>query len=160
MYSDALWVTRRRSFDVCIMPETFASEYSYHLDFTKTFRSRIVPEHLAIVHTDSTHRLTFSARSSTLDPTHGRRLLDQIDDWTALLANHGDALREYAPRRYRGALRNQAALCALAGEKLQGLTLAAGLTRSQPWLAKNWALLLLALLGPRAIRWAIAYNQR
>jgi hypothetical protein len=92
--------------------------------------------------------------------TRGRRLLDQIDDWTALLANHGDALREYAPRRYRGALRNQAALYALAGERLQGLTLAAGLTRSQPWLAKNWAILLLALLCPRAIRWAIAYKQR
>lgn len=159
VYSDALWVTRRRCFDVCMMPEIFVSEYSYHLDFAKAFHSRIVPERLAIVHTDSAHRLTCSPSSPDLDGTRSRRLLDQIDDWTAVLANHGKALSEYAPRRYHGALRNRAALCTLAGQRLHGIAAAAGLACSHPWLAKNWALLLLVLLGPGATRWAMAYKQ-
>jgi glycosyltransferase involved in cell wall biosynthesis len=160
VYSDALWVTRRHCFDVCMMPETFALELSYHLDFAKAFRSRIVRERLVIEHTDSGHRLTFSSSSRALDGTHGRRLLDQTDDWTALLANHGKALSQYAPRRYRGALRHRVALRALAGHRLRALATAAGLVRSYPWSAKNWALLLLVLLGPHAIRRAIAYNER
>jgi glycosyltransferase involved in cell wall biosynthesis len=158
--SDALWVTRRNCFDVCMMPETFALELSYHLDFAKAFRSRIVSERLAIEHTDSAHRFTLSSLSSSLDGRRGRRLFDQIDDWTTLLANHGMALSEFAPRRYRAAVRNRAALCVLAGQRFQGLAAATALVRSLPWSAKNWALLLLVLLGPRPIRWAIAYKQR
>jgi glycosyltransferase involved in cell wall biosynthesis len=158
--SDVLWITRRRCFDICMMPETFALEFSYHLDFARAFLSRVIPEHLAIEHTDSAHRLSLSSFSPGKDSRRGRRLLDELDNWTALLANHGKALSKYAPRRYRAAMRYRAALCILAGQRFRGLAEATALLRSHPWLPKNWALLLLTLLGPRPTEWVIAHKQR
>lgn len=160
VWSDALWMTRRPCFDVCMMPETFALEFSYHLDFARAFRSKLIPEQLAIQHTDSHHRLSLSWSSPGLDDGARGRLLDQIDDWTRLLANHGKALTEHAPRRYRAGMRYRAALCVVTGQRFRGLAAASALVFSQPWSAKNLTLLLLALLGPRPIQWAIAFRQR
>jgi glycosyltransferase involved in cell wall biosynthesis len=156
--SDALWVTRRRCFEICMMPDTFAPPLSYHLSFAKAFRSKIIPEHLAIVHTTATHRL--SSLSPSADSRRERRLLDQIDDLALLLANHGDALSTYAPRLYSAAMRRHAALSILAGERPRGVACAIALVRSHPWALKNWALLLFVLLGRSPIGWVIAFKHR
>lgn len=156
--SDALWVTRRVCFDTCMMPETFALEFSYHLNFAKAFQSKLIPEHLAIVHTTATNRL--SSRSHSADTGRERRLLEQIDDLALLFANHGEALSTYSPRLYSAAMRRHAAFSILAGKTLRGVASAIALVRSDPWALKNWALLLFVSLGPSPIRWVIEFKRR
>jgi len=159
-FSDALWVTRRRCFDKCIMPESYALEFSYHLEFSKTFTSRVIAETVACQHTDSQNRLSLSGPPDSRAKIR-RRALDQVADWEDVLLEHGTALKEFSPAQYQHVLRRLAISHVLAGDKLQGTLAGARCVGLNPKSLKNWGALMLACAGPRLTRRAAkAWAQR
>src|SRR5689334_12083551 len=121
--TDSLWVTRRECFDRCLMPDSTALEFSFCLDFARLFRTRFVAETLALQYTDSPNRL--SSRSLPPEPDAiRRRALDELADWEYVLAQHGTALQQYAPRRYTGVLRGASMAHTLAGQRSPALRMA------------------------------------
>lgn len=147
-HTDALWATRRRSFACCELPESFATEFSYFLDFAKHFKTLMFPLTLALQHTDSPNRLSNGV--SARDPEMARRKsAEQAANWRYVLAEHGDALRRLAPRRYRDVLRGAALSNLEAGNRKFALKNSlAGLWR-RPASPYAWAAFLLVLAGPR-----------
>ena len=158
-WSDALWVTRRDTFDRCTMPESFGPEFRYNLDFSRNFTWRIVPEILAFQHTDSPVRLSFFRQ--TQDPEKEvRRELDWIEEWDGVLAEHGQALRELAPNRYQGTLRGKAVSYVLTGQQRRAMKASLECLVRYPGSLVNWMLLLATLFGKRATRWARTVRAR
>ncbi len=151
-WSDALWVTRRDTFDRCMMPEGRGPEFKYNLDFSRCFPWRIVPEVVALLHTDSPVRLSLFQRSQ--DPEREwQREMDRLEHWNLVLAEHGPALRQLAPGRYQGTLRSRAVSLVLTGRKLRGFLACLGCVCHYPWTLANWLALASTLLGRRATRW-------
>jgi hypothetical protein len=157
--TDALWATRRACFDRCRLPESFALEFSYGLDFAKHFRTRFVAETLALQRTTSPGRLSCSGPSS--DPSLlKRKALDQVADWRRVLSEHGRALEEFAPRRYRAVLRRLSVSHVLAGQKREGILAGLAYLRTSPASAAAWAALALAVAGSSTMRWAMSARLR
>ena len=152
-WSDALWVTRRSCFKWCMMPETFAAEFSYHVTFAKSFISQILPEKLALQYTDSSNRLTVLGNAPA-GAAARQRWVDAADDWQQVLAEHGGALLRWAPGRHERVLRAIAVSQFMAGRKWQGLSAGLRSLRAYPRSRINWVVPALALLGPRVTRWA------
>ncbi len=157
--SDALWATRRSTFERCSMPDSFALEFKYNLDFSKLFTWRVVPRVLAIQHTDSSDRLSRFAVGK--DPlVEQQRASDCLEDWTAVLLEHGDALRVFAPRRYQGALRGCALSSLLIGRRWSAIRTACGCVLQYPGAVVNWAVLVSTLAGEHAARAARGWRAR
>jgi len=157
--SDALWATRRSTFDRCSLPESFALEFKYNLDFSKVFTWRIVPEVLALQHTDSPARLSwFGQRGS--QSVEQQRALDCLEDWTGVVRDHGEALRSLAPRRYQGALRGCAISSLLIGRRWDAIRAACGCVLGYPGNFVNWAALASTLAGPGVARMARRWRAR
>jgi len=147
-WTDALWVTRRICFDRCQLPETYALEFSYFLDFSKRFVSRLFPVILAFQHTDSQDRLSYLIPPS--DPEMAKRKArDQAADWQYVLAEHGLALRRLAPRRYEAILRSAAVASLVAGNPVSAVRSSVAVLRLHPLSVRAWATFLLVLAGPR-----------
>ena len=146
--TDCLWATRRRCFAQCPLPESFALEFSYSLDFAKRFTSSIIPIALGVVHTDCSDRLSYRIPPS--DPEMARRSsMEQAADWEYVLAEHGDGLREFAPRQYRAVLRNAAIAHLLAGNMRCAVRCSAKGLWQRPTSLYAWAIALLVLCGRR-----------
>ncbi len=146
-WTDALWVTRRRCFDHCHLPESFALEFSYFLDFAKVYTSRMLPLTLAFQHTDLPDRL--SHMTIPTDPEMVKRVArDQAADWRYVLAEHGSALRRFAPRQYQVALRGSAIANLLAGNRGSALRASLAGLWLRPSSPYTWATFLLVLAGP------------
>jgi glycosyltransferase involved in cell wall biosynthesis len=146
--TDSVWVTRRRCFDRCPLPENFAAEFSYALDFAKHFASHMVPLRLGLIHTDCQDRLSY--RIPPAEPEMAKRKArDQAADYQYVLAEHGDALRNLAPRRYRAVLRNAALSDLVAGNRGRAVHSILAALRLRPTSPYAWATLLLVLAGPR-----------
>jgi glycosyltransferase involved in cell wall biosynthesis len=157
--SDALLITRRETFDACMMPESFACEFGYNLDFSKRFAWKIVPEVVALQHTDSPDRTTLcrpqkDARAAL------RRDTDWLNEWNRVLAEHGGALRALAPARYQGVLRGRAICYNLTGQRLRAVRAAAACASRFPAERMNWAVLAGALAGPGLTRRARSWRAR
>ncbi len=149
IWTDALWVTRRRCFDHCWLPESFALEFSYFLDFAKRFASRMVPVVLAFQHTDSPDRLSYMTPPG--DPGLAKRKSqDQAADWRHVLAEHGEALRAFAPRRYQAVLRNAAFAKLMSGDQDGAIQNSIAGIRFRPASLYAWITLAIVLAGPRA----------
>ena len=148
-WSDALWVTRRSTFEHCTLPESFAFEFSYHLAFATRFTSLIVPEKVAFQHTDSPNRCTLLRDRPPSDAA--RRYADAAADWAQVLREHGPALRRWAPHRYQRVRRAYAVSEAMAGKRWRGLRASLAGIREGPLSVLNWLLPGLVLLGPRVL---------
>jgi glycosyltransferase involved in cell wall biosynthesis len=147
-WTDALWVTRRSCFTRCRLPESFALEFSYFLDFAKHFTSRMVPVTLAFQHTDSPDRLSYMTPPAEPELAK-RKARDQADDWRHVLAEHGDALRRLAPRRYEAALRNASLSNLLSGNRGLAVEISLAGLRIHPASLYAWATFLLVIAGSR-----------
>jgi hypothetical protein len=155
--SDALWVARRDTFACCMMQEGFGPDLEYHLDFSRCFRWKLVPEIVAVIHTDSNDRLSCFQRSGDVEKEL-RRQMDRVAAYDAVLAKHGPVLRQHAPGMYRAILRARAVSWALAGRRWRSLAAAAaGVVRS-PGSFADWAVFGMAVIGRRAMRWARALH--
>ena len=157
--SDALWVTRRDSFEQCMLPESFAPEFKYNLDFSRRFRWRIVPHVLALEHSDSPVRLTFCSPSE--DPARERqRESDRLEHWNSVLQEHGAALQFLAPHKYQAVLRARAVSYMLTGHRWRGLAAGLGCLCRHPESLVNWGLIIAALIGSGATQRARAWKSR
>ncbi len=157
--TDALWATRRSTFEKCMLPESFAPEFGYNLDFSREFRWKIVPDVLGLEHSDSTMRLTF--RAGVSDPSkeleHER---DRLDHWIAAETVHGGALRQFAPSRYQALLRAKATSNMLVGNRWTGLRASLDCLRRYPRSLINWAVLAGVIAGPGFARRARGWRSR
>lgn len=157
--SDALWFVRRATFAECMLPESYALEFSYWLDFTKRYGTRIIPEIGAIEHTDSAERLSEAGL-----PTNRQLMIqqarDRAEDWGRVLAEHGDALRRTAPRCHGTVLRAACLASLLAGWRLEGIRAGGAGLRTRPFSPLSWAALALSLAGTGPTRWALGLRRR
>ncbi|MGO9262254.1 MAG: glycosyltransferase family 2 protein [Bryobacteraceae bacterium] len=149
LLTDALWVTRRGCFVGCPLPESFAPDFSYFLDFAKRFTSRMVPVTLALIHTDCLDRLSYLIPPADPEMVK-RKARDEAADWRYVLAEHGDALRRLAPGRYEAVLRNAALSNLLAGDRGRAVEASLSGLRLRPSSLYAWITFLLVLAGPRA----------
>jgi hypothetical protein len=142
-----------------MLPESFASEFKYNLDFSRRFRWKIVPEVLAREHSDSAARLTFCDAAKE----RGReweREWDRLEDWIAVLGQHGAALRAFAPRRYQAVLRAEAISHMLIGDRWHGVWRTVWCLCRYPRSPMNWAALFAALAGRSVTQRARTWRSR
>jgi glycosyltransferase involved in cell wall biosynthesis len=101
LVSNCLFCTRRSTFADVRMPETSVAPTEYHLDFARRFRTRFVPQVLATGYTDAGNRLTAgrAGQQARVRAEHDRESMQRI------LREHGESLRQYAPRVYELAWR-------------------------------------------------------
>lgn len=156
--SDALWVTRRACFGSCMMPESFAYEFSYNLDFSRQFVTRFVPERIAFQHTDSSNRCTFSPLGDA--STARSKALDQAGDWEHVLRVHGDTLRDLAPVRHEASLRARAICYAIAGRRRKAAVAGILSVKAYPRSPACWVSMVIGLLGPAFALWATTVIRR
>jgi glycosyltransferase involved in cell wall biosynthesis len=150
---DALWVTKTTTFRDCQFPNSRVAEMSYHLAFALKYRTRFVPEIFGLVHTDSLNRLT--SKSRTIDWTSARdRARDDAANMDAVLARHGSALRQFAPRRYRLVRQTLIVGHTIGGSRLKAARHAFHLLLFRPLSPRSWMLLILSLFGARAMNGA------
>jgi len=151
--SDALWVTRRATFEHCRLPESRVSPMSYHLDFAARYRTRLVPKVLALLHSDSPNRLSVLRRRQDWARVR-ERAKDDAANLCQLLARHGDALSRYAPRKHGRLRRALVVSQTIAGSRRQALRAALQFAADDPLRAQRWGLLILSALGGRATDYA------
>jgi glycosyltransferase involved in cell wall biosynthesis len=160
LLSDSLWVMKATTFRDCRLPDGRVGEMSYNLDFASKYRTRLVPEIFGLVHTDSADRLS-SSKSRTIDWTGARdRARDDVANMGAVLARHGSALRQFAPGKYRLVLQTLIVSHTIGGSRLAGVRNAFHLLLFRPRSPRSWMLLILALLGARAMYRARLRNNR
>ena len=153
LLSDALWVTRGATFRDCQLPDSRVSPMSYNLEFALKYRTQFVSEIFGLVHTDSPDRL--SSRSRTIDWARTRdRACDDAAHMNVVLARHGSALRQFAPRMYRIAHQISIVGHTIGGRRSEGVRNAFHLLLFRPWSPRSWMLLMLSLLGARAMYFA------
>jgi hypothetical protein len=138
------------------LPESFALEFSYFLDFAKRFTSRVVPVILAFQHTDSPDRLSHMIPPADQEMVK-RKARDEAADARYVLAEHGNALRVQAPRLYERVLRTAALSNLFAGNRGHAVEASVAGLRLRPMSPYAWATLLLVLAGPRT---ALLFNRR
>ncbi len=126
--SDTLLCTRRSTFTSLPWTDSSAAETEYHLNFARQFKTRLIPETLAIQYTDAANRLT--APRPQPDPARTlRRACDDIESGQRMLHAHGDALRLHAPGLHERIYRRFVVSSFLAGRPLAGLGRACGYFR-------------------------------
>ena len=148
--SDFFHCTRRRAFTKVRFPDSRAYELSYLLDFAKEYRTRMIPEVVAIIHMDSNNR----DNNITDGELVGKFIREAGDEAAAMdyiLSRHGDALSRLAPQRYRTYQKAQVLFSFLAGARRKGSKLAVDYLRSFPGCVEGWIILLAGLCGPQTL---------
>lgn len=148
--SDFFHCTRRRAFAKVMFTESRAYEISYLLDFAKEYRTRMIPEVVALVHTDSANR----DNNITEQDLINKFLRDAPDEAAAMeyiLYHHGPALRKQASNRYQIFRKAQVLFCFLSGRRWQGSWLAVNYLQSYPLAMEGWVIWLAGLVGPRTL---------
>lgn len=123
--SNCLCCTRRSTFAVVGLPQTSVAPTEYHLDFSRRFRTRLVPKVLATQHTDAPNRLTGGGAPPALERAASRAAHDR-ESMGRILREHGPALRRHAPRLYELVWRVTVLSCLIRRERRAGLRALAG----------------------------------
>ena len=144
--SDASKVFRRECFKLVKYPETRALEAMFHLDFSHTFKTLTCAESMVLIHEDANNRLT--------QPDISRAIMSapaQIKDIERLLAVHGEAMLNWAPRKYFEKVCGLATLQFMAGDRFGGGGTVLRALKLKPLSVKGWAVLIFGLLGARPL---------
>jgi len=144
--SETLPIARRRTFNQVRYADDRTLEGPYHLDFMSRFKARTCPDVVRLYHHDAANQLSI--------PTFARLLRDtpsQSLSIERMLAAHGTALGQLAPRCYVAQLSLAAALHFLAGKKLKGLKYSAAFLQSNLLSVHTWLVLMAGLFGPRPL---------
>lgn len=148
--SDFFHCTRRRAFAKVKFTESRAYESSYLLDFAKHFRTRMIPEVVALVHTDSANRNNNVTKSELI----GKFLREAPDEAAAteyILTHHGPVLLHNAPNRYQIYRKAQVLFYFLDGKRWEGSQLAVKYLWNFPDCIEGWVIWLTGLAGPYAL---------
>jgi hypothetical protein len=99
-------------------PDSRAYEGGFHLNLARQFRVTYLPIVSAIYHTDAENRL---CAPRTLGAAHRRLKLNATDhliDGLTILKQHGRAMKENAPNRYKITLRGALQNALISGHRL------------------------------------------
>lgn len=153
--SDALWVTKRTTFRECQFADSHVSEMSYHLAFALKYRTQFVPEIHGVMHTDALARLT-SPNCGAISWIEARdRARENVADMGAVLVRHGNALCQFAPKKYQLVRQTLIVGHTIGGSRPEGVRNAFHLLLFFPLSSKSWILLMLSLLGAHAMYCAL-----
>lgn len=147
VYNDFFHCTRRRLFSQVRFPDSRAYEAAYLLNSAQACQTRLLPEIVAVIHTDSANR---DSNLSAHDLMTGflRTAANELAAVTTILNRHGTALARNAPGRYRVHCREQITFTLLTGRRLEGSRLAALYLARFPFCLKTWVIWLVGLFGP------------
>ncbi|MDP9192141.1 MAG: glycosyltransferase [Acidobacteriota bacterium] len=113
---EALPCSRTSTFPAIAFPEGHAEEGLYHFDLARTGKLATSPAVVRVYHHDAPNQVT--------RPDYRRALRfapDAASNVDAVLARHGEALRQHAPALYRNRLREGALQNFLAGHRRKAL---------------------------------------
>lgn len=146
--SDFFHCTKRNAFTQIRFPDSLAFEASYLLDFAKLFKTHMIPEVVAQIHTDSANR---DSNLSMLDSIKKllRHAKDQATATGKLLQRHGAVLKYCAPERWRMYQKAEVFYLFLAGERYGGLEKGLSYLRRYPQCVSGWTILLAGLIHKR-----------
>lgn len=150
VYNDFFHCTRRRLLEQVRFPNSRAYEAVYLLDSAQFYRTRLLPEIVAAIHTDSANRAS-NLPDQELMTGFLRTADDELAAVVAILNRHGTALARYAPGRYRVHCREQVNFTLLAGRRLEGSRLALLYLAQYPFCLKTWVIWLAGIFGPSAL---------
>lgn len=155
--SEALPVVHRATFGKVRFPEDkwYTGETQYHLDLAKHTRIRACP--------DVVRHYLLDADNNTWKPDASRIILAaecSAKRLEALLAEHGEALAEYAPRVFCQYTTSLVTQSWLAGNRIRGLRYAMKSFSDGCQPTTVAAVSLLGLLGPRPLAWAKSLQHR
>ncbi len=146
---------RRTVFDEVRFPSRRAYEAGFHLGLARRFRFQFYRRRSVRIHTDALNRVTIA------QPAYAaRRMRQDAEDCAAdvegILAEHGEALRTYAPMLHVRYIEALVQHHLLAGHRVAALDalrpIAAGVLRSPTLIA----MVGLGLLGPMPLAWVKA----
>lgn len=153
---DMIRCVRRECFDVVRYPDSRMQMTKYHLDFALRFRSRMFTDVLRLYHQDAGERLITNVRAldrpgrdeALLSNRKKAFLRDSAEGFDALIHEHGEALRVWAPTMYRDYLR-RAAITALGARRGRSARRHAfSLLRLRPASVGAWRIAIASLLVP------------
>jgi glycosyltransferase involved in cell wall biosynthesis len=157
--SDCLYCVRRTTFEQMRFPDCRIQDLPYHFEFARRFKTRVFPDILAKLHTDARNRLSDCVTNKAHEAARFIAA-EEAEGMIHLLADHGPAMRAYAPRTYEVCSRMAATYRFLAGERLQGCMLALKHLGRHPMSLHSWVIPGLGLLGPRALQWGTAFKTK
>jgi glycosyltransferase involved in cell wall biosynthesis len=107
---------RRATFSQVKLPENRAYENIYHLEFARQFKTMLLPDVVALAHQDASNHIinlgiTARVRKVLQDAPDGLSSVETI------LTEHGNALKELAPARWRIYCRTRILYAYLAGHR-------------------------------------------
>jgi glycosyltransferase involved in cell wall biosynthesis len=147
---DNLSCARRAVFDKVRWAECMDPNSLYQLDQAKLFRTRIIPDVLAIEYTPQ-----ISILRSPTDlrwETRQRSAREQANYFVKMLKEHSAALKRYGPWQYRRACLRAAFCSFLAGRRRDGVHYVLKYLRLAPLSPSGWSLLVAGLLGRGAMK--------
>lgn len=145
---------RRRTFATLAFSDDRSHETLYHLEFAARFRTQTCPEVVARLHADAANRSSIFTVQSLL-----RAAPDNAHSDRVLLERHGATLRSISTMRYASQLKIAAIHSFLAGERLAGARYGLRFIGAHPSAAAV-ALLLLGIIGPRAVAWSMVSRSK
>lgn len=149
--SDASKIFRRSCFNQIKYPEDRTMEGKFHLDFSRMFKTVVTPAELVLIHQDANNRLTRPDISRSIANAPG-----MVRGMETLLAGHGAAMLQWAPRRYFQTLCGLATVQFLCGRRGAGSTTSWRAIRLKPFSLRPWVILLFGLLGAVPLAWVQA----
>ncbi len=145
--NDFFQCTRRRVFEKVRFANSRAYEITYLLDFAKEYRTQMIPEIVAVVHTDSSNRDT-NITDRELIQAFIRDARDEAEAMEWVLSEHGAVLQKQAPKRHRMYKKAQVLFNFLGGSRVKGSRLAFEYLRAFPGCLEGWIIWLAGLCGP------------
>ncbi len=155
--SDALWVTRRETFDVIPLPQGRNGHLLYAFGFNSKYRTVLLPVPVGTVHTDSGNRLSAATKaynSAERDKAEGRRR-----ECDAVLKIYGAHIMRVSPRAHWRLSRNQVFATIVAGHRLAALKKLLSHAKHHPS-AETVSLSLLILAGPRLTQFVNSFRRQ
>lgn len=151
---DFLPCTRRDTFAQFRYPTGRRFGVVYHLDFSRDWRTRFVPEVVALAKTQIPGRNTVSPADRMLRDAASAAAVGE-----AMMADHADAAEAADAAGFCYLAAGAARWSFLAGRRSTGLRYALRCLRHQPFSAKLWVLLTAGLCGSRAVAWSLVRSR-
>jgi glycosyltransferase involved in cell wall biosynthesis len=148
--SDFVICVRRETFAVVQYPVTRVYERIYHLEFARSFQTRLFRQVVARVHEDAPNRAANLGLRGYFQrqQREAHACLDNIDE---ILCRHGEALATHAPRVYRHLVRRRAETLLFAGQRLAAFRGLLSYIAEHPVSADGWVTFAASVAGARAL---------
>jgi glycosyltransferase involved in cell wall biosynthesis len=143
---EALPCSRANTFPAIQYPDDHAPEGLYHLNMARHHLVETCSEVVRRYHHDAANQITAPTVRRSLHYAGA-----DAADAARVMAEHGAALRKWAPDRYRLVLAAGALASFMAGRRMDGLRYSAAILAREPLSARAWARVCAGMLGGRAL---------